>query len=489
MPHQPIALPTDQPPRRRLRIDTSLQTLQLDDLPPIAVRGRLDLHFLAALVAGRHLGERRAVTAATVAAGWQAAGLVTAPPTAKDWHRIVERLNAVLARLVADGAAPAVLHAPRGKTAGPWWLALPVGMAAQAHTAPGRARPPAGGPPRLAESRLDADAMRLAGVLKSATELIWNGLLDDAVGAFGDRSRWQGESGELRALRLLRRADTQITLGRHAAARVSLAQAASAVRGLHAEVLMQPHLQAVQLRCDYAENPQQHHTRVARALRPLAQAWSLAPAGVDAAALGDRLNLLCLCERRAVEAVIKAPHGRQPDLGRLLAAAHGALFCFLLVQNHEKTQSVCANLAYAHQCMAAAGRPEHWQLALEWHTLSFGFSEGFQQSENSAWELIFLGELWLASPEARSAFASARLRAAWRDHDPSTLAFYVAACAIAEGLNDPRQTAYAWLNRLRFATDAGLAAERRLARASLDGHLARHPPIRALLVAEGYELP
>ena len=481
------------PPQRRLRIDTNRQQLQLDGQPPLSVRGRFDLPFLAVLAAGGHHSARQSAGPSRVIAGLQSMGLPAHALTAKSWHRILDRLHEALRALDPSAHLPAVQHAARSKTTGPWWLVMPDGLAVEVHPSLPPANHPAqaGGPPRLAQRLLDHDAVRLTGALKRATEFAWNGLLTDAVTAFSDNAAWLGESAELRSLRLLRCADVEITLGRHLAARHRLALAAAAVHGKAGEELMRPHLQAVLLRCDYAQNPQQHYARVAQALRPLAQAWSNAPAEVDAASLGERLNLLCLCERRAAEC---GPRGSDDDstdarMTRLLEAAHGALFCYLLVQNHEKAQYVCANLAYAHQRIAAKGSPVDWRLAVEWHALSFGFSEGFQQSENSAWEFIYLGELWLASAEARAAFHRAELRAAWRNYDPSTLDFYVAACALADSLNDPRQQAYAWLNRYRFAKHLRLRVEREAARVVLATHLAQHPLIRQLIVEEGYQLP
>lgn len=461
--------------------------------PPVYVRGRLDLAFLAVLAAGGHHSARQAASAPRVIAALQALGLPATALTAKDWHRILTRLDEALSKLGHASLRPAVEHAARNKTIGPWWLALPEGLVIELHPQFETDDPTSevGRPPGLAQGQLEEDAVRLTGALKRATELMWNGLLEDAVTAFCDDGAWLGETAELRALRLLRCADTEITLGRHSAARVRLALAAAAVRERPGEVLLRPHLHAVLLRCDYAQNPQQNYARVAKALRPLAQAWFLAPAEVDAAALGERLNLLCLSERRAFEACLGGTeaNGAEACITRMLAAAHGALFCFLLVQNHDKAQYVCANLAYAHQRIAASGNSAHWRLAVEWHALSFGFSEGFQQSENSAWEYIFLGELWLASAEARTAFQQAELRAAWRNQDPSSLHFYAAACVLADGLNDPRQRAYTWLNRVRFAERAGLAAERDLAGVVLAAHLTSYPAVRQLILDEGYPLP
>ena len=472
------------------------QQLQISGQPPVYVRGRHDLPFLAVLVAGGHHSAERAASASKVTAALQVLGLPATSLMAKDWHRILTRLDEALSTLGPASQRLAVDHAPRSKTIGPWWLVLPEGLVIEFHPPLQTGTPWANSaesvrPPRLAHGLLEEDTVRLTGALKRATELMWNGLLEDAVAAYCDDDAWLGEAAELRALRLLRCADTEITLGRHTAARMRLALAASAVRDQPGEVLLRPHLQAVLLRCDYAENPHQHYARVMQTLRPLVQAWCIAPAEVDAAALGERLNLLCLCERRVVEAGMggTSANGSEISIARMLAAAHGALFCFLLVQNHEKAQYACANLAYAHQRMAAGGNAAHWHLAVEWHALSFGFSEGFQQSENSAWEFIFLGELWLASAEARAAFERADLRAAWRNQDPSSPHFYAGACALADSLNDPRQRAYAWLNRARFAEHAGLAAERDSARAVLAAHLTLHPAVRQLLLDEGYPLP
>lgn len=479
----------------RFRVDMSCQRISVDGQPAVAVRGKFDLQFLAILTIGGHYSARRGANAALMSARLHAMGLPVELLSAKSWHRIVDRLTLAL-QLLHD--APILRYAPRGKTTGPWWLDLPTGTVIELHPVQTSLLPlepslsaSRSGAPRLARSLRDDDVLRLLAALKRATELAWNGLLHDAVAELSAEGVWHGESFELKALRLLRCADIEITLSRYTDARVHLDAAADAVRGEACEVLMHPHLQVVRQRCDYAEKPQQNYVRVGDALRRLTQGWSTAACQTDAAALGEQLNLLGLCERRAVEAGFgnPDPEGFNQRMTRLLEASHGAMFCYLLVQNHEKVQYVCANLAYAHQRIAALAGPAHWRLAVEWHAMSFDFSEGFQQSENSAWEFIYIGELWLASADARVAFRQAELRASWRNHDPATLDFYLAACTLADTLSDPRQKAYAWLNRFRFAEHTRRVHERDEAWGVLADHLALHPNIHKLILDEGYRLP
>ena len=212
----------------------------------------------------------------------------------------------------------------------------------------------------------------------------------------------------------------------------------------------------------------------------------------DSSDWAEQFHLLALCERRVLQH--EMPWQTRPQDGALhatplLRAAHAALLLFLLVRNYDKTQHVCANLAYAHQKLAPDLGEPHWQMAVRWHALSFGLHASFGGVESSAWEYIYLGELWLDSPQAREACRTPGLDASWGDDTPAQLSFYDRACRIAEQIGEPRQMAYTLLNRQRFATQLRAPRARDDSLRRLRKLLQAHPELERLLLRENYSLP
>lgn len=486
----------DKAIRQRLVVDLQQGELRLQDQRQV-LSGRWDLVFLYCLLQGQHFSAQRGASAETLQQAMARHGLgKTLAPT--QWGRILGRLRAALHDLApALGLDHRLCHTHRGKTTGPWWwqgdglLDLVCSPQAQA-TTPVNTSPvdPALGLAR----RLDGtDALRLANRFKLAMESLWKADPLQAAAVLADSDAWQGESDALRALRLVRHAEVQGSMRAYADATQLLDRAQARLAGTTLQALLEPGISTTRLRLAYAADPVGRHTDVGQTLRrALTAGAGTQPGAVDAVQLAEQCHLLSLCERRALEddhVFDSAAPDHDQALAPMLHSAHAALYLHFVTRNYDRAQHVCANLAYAHQRLALHLGPAHARLAVGWHTLSFALHASFGGAESSAWEYIFLGELWLGSADARAELAKQSLQVHWEDLHPGELAFYDRACRVADQVQDPRQQAYALLNRYRFALARGLAAVRGDALRHLDTLLAAQPALRAMLASEGYSMP
>lgn len=494
--------PTPQP---ALRLDSALRRLSLGGRS-VELRGRWDTAFLQALIEGRHFTRGRAATPAMLEPALQAFGLRGALGSTQ-WSRIVERLRAALLRLQPEGHwARRLSHPARGKTTGPWWLELlpgdgePVlesGAGPTATSVPeGRSvvppplalcsAPP--GDPDTDGVRASATAVHVVAEFKLALEAIWKADPQHALALLAEGPHWKGESDALAMLRRLRRAEVLSATGAHGRATRALLRVQSGCSDPLLERLFAGPLRLARMRVLYAADPLASFHGLRRELGArlpvMAEHAERAP---DTMLWAEKLHLLALCERRVFEDEAGAVPMHAVDT--MLRAAHAALLLFLLARCYDRAQHVCANLAYMHQKLARRLGAPHWALAVRWHEVSFGLHASFGGAESSAWEIIYLGELWLDSPEARAACAVPGRGATWEDRTPDRLSFYDHGVAVARQLCDPRQIAYTLLNRYRFALHTRARKARDESVVMLRAHWGAHPDMRALLLREGYMLP
>jgi len=484
-----------------LWIDTDQRRIGFDNHAE-ALAGQWDAAFLASLAPPNGQGEAPELDASAMAAALANYGLARAM-TPTDWGRILDRLTAKLNSLTAGGPASArILFAPRRKTGGPWRLVstVPVRSIRPAAVPPTPPRPSSSdrtvdmpGTPWLMLSDSDDPyrAVQLADRLKRAVEALWKAMPDEAIALLNDESAWTQESLALGLLRRLRLAEALGSVGRHEEARAVLARDEAQLRQPGLGAIFQPHASLTGLRLDYGASPVSHYAAVhTRLARDLASYWNSGTSRVDATTWAEHLHLAALCQRRQLEQDADAtPDGGRAAVRAMLHSFHAAFLLFMLVRNYERAQHVCANLAYAHHKLALQFGEPHWTLAVDWHGLSFAMHATFGGAESSAWEYIYIGELWLSSAAAQEAFRSRMLRAGWNDLTPDKARFYEEACRIARQLGDPRQQAYTLLNRYRFQLTVHTPLLRQAALQELLGFLASHPTQHQLLQQEGYPLP
>ena len=118
-------------------------------------------------------------------------------------------------------------------------------------------------------------------------------------------------------------------------------------------------------------------------------------------------------------------------------------------------------------------------LAMLFYALSLECADHFMCGEDTAWEHVALGGLWLSNPGERSALALNSAMALRNDRLGSA-AFFEAGVARAERCGTPRQQVGAITHLWLFAHESGDAARMRRARKLLVAMAALGYPVRAL---------
>lgn len=425
---------------------------------------------------------------------------------ARQAQRLLQALRDVFATFGAQAEFDErFLCAPKGKTSGPWrWLELPGDAVtlAQGDLAATSAAT-AAWPAALAQSALGTGSVGLAASLKQVLACRRDDEIDLAIDLLREPARWTGATPECQALRRLK-------LGELLAARRDYSGAGRAFNVADALIRravpaaragLDELLQVQRAIAQYGSQPALNFQTIldgelARS-DPLHRHTAEGNPFVEA----KRCNLLSLCERRWLEAHRREanPQAWAEHVEAMLRYGHAALFLCLLAEQFERARNVSANLAYAHQKLAhwrLVDRAEaedvadlHLRCAIEWYAVSMSFHARFGLTDNPAYLFVFLGELWLSGPVARTAFEAAWRRIVWDGERPDQAAFYRDACDCAQRSGDPRQMAYASLNELRFGEIAGEPAVRTRGLRRLRALLEAHPDLTQTLRDEGYAIP
>ncbi|MDC8772876.1 hypothetical protein [Roseateles albus] len=464
--------------------------------------------FLQLLVQSSSRAGRR-LTRADLEQALQRFGRGAVPLHAKQVQRLVDGLRALFASqgMGEDFDARFVCE-PAHKTAGPWgWTPQPGDALVQRGGQEQQGAAPSSSGvdwlPTLAAPESHHQAVIVAMQMQQAMAQQWDGNTALALEALDSPTAWEGASRKMLALRELKRADLFANLRDFDTAERCLDAAVALTSGRHtlADSVVSSMAHVSRMRLHYSRSPALHFQEILDAAHGVGTAQMPMPGEASPCGFADRWNLLMLCERRWLEAHVRTADTAAwaAHLHAMERLGHGALFMCLAAHLHERAQNICANLAYAYQrlsALAATRTPDgasestqHLEAAIEWHALSLSYRLRFDLPDNSAYDLIFLGELWLSGPKARAAFERYAYHIAWLGLRPDEAEFYQRAWECASIINDPRQMAYCALNKLGFARHTRNGAIQDLALQELRCVLGAHPNLVQLLAHEGYAVP
>jgi hypothetical protein len=248
------------------------------------------------------------------------------------------------------------------------------------------------------------------------------------------------------------------------------------------------HARNLLLRVQYSRNPVLNANQVIRELTSLKRAPAIAPDPLLAAA---RANLLSLAQRRRMEGYSR-PQDRlkaKKHLIRAMESLSTALLCYLAASSYEQVQSCCVNMAYLKQKAFAMKLTTSLDEVFGWYAAAFSWNNKFNLSENSAWEYIMLGELFLYEPRAKERFASAASRLHWQGLRPDQSGFYKAALSNSQRLGDPDQILHALLNAFVFEDQSGTRASAKTYALQWAKMASQFPRQIDALKQQGYKLP
>jgi tetratricopeptide (TPR) repeat protein len=324
---------------------------------------------------------------------------------------------------------------------------------------------------------LEADSLGFDGDYSQAIDVFESRDLNSASAATKSliairKARWLILSGQLDAAEILL-ADTDLL-----ASKMPVEQS-QWVR-LHARNLA--------LRAQYVRNPVLSSANIIKELTSLKRAPSIAP---DPLLAGARANLLSLAQRRRMESF-----KRQQD--RLKAKKHyiraidslsTALLCNLAANSYELVQMCCVNMAYLQQKALGMKLISSVDEVFAWYAIAFAWNNKFNLSENSTWEFIMVGELFLNENRAQERFALAATKLHWQGLRPDQAKFYRAALNSAHRQGEPDQIIHALLNAYLFEEKFGSANAAKSYASQWAEFCGAHTRQVEALKMQGYKLP
>jgi tetratricopeptide (TPR) repeat protein len=248
------------------------------------------------------------------------------------------------------------------------------------------------------------------------------------------------------------------------------------------------HARNLALRAQYVRNPVLSSANIIRELTSLKRAPSIAP---DPLLAGARANLLSLAQRRRMEG-----YKRQQD--RLKAKKHyiraidslsTALLCNLAANSYELVQMCCVNMAYLQQKALGMKLISSVDEVFAWYAIAFAWNNKFNLSENSTWEFIMVGELFLHENKAQERFALAATKLHWQGLRPDQAKFYRAALNNAHRQGEPDQIMHALLNAYLFEEKFGSANAAKSYASQWAEFCGTHTRQLEALKMQGYRLP
>jgi hypothetical protein len=121
--------------------------------------------------------------------------------------------------------------------------------------------------------------------------------------------------------------------------------------------------------------------------------------------------------------------------------------------------------------------------------MAFAWNNKFNLSENSTWEFIMVGELFLQEPRAQERFALTATKLHWQGLRPDQSKFYKAALNSAHRQSEPDQIIHALLNAYLFEEKFGNASHAKTYAAQWAEFCTHNPRQLEALVMQGYKLP
>lgn len=174
-------------------------------------------------------------------------------------------------------------------------------------------------------------------------------------------------------------------------------------------------------------------------------------ARADARVMAESDNLHGLILRRQA---IRSASANHPGALRLLDEAWrklcSAMYWALSQRDHWTCQSIAVNMGLVQASRQDYGVQEAAVLAFHCYKLAMQIRADFMVEEESAWDRIAIADLWLNNPDLRSRFEGPLAH----DHASySDVAAYAQALTFAKRLTDPRQTALCAINLWRFGAE------------------------------------
>jgi hypothetical protein len=206
-------------------------------------------------------------------------------------------------------------------------------------------------------------------------------------------------------------------------------------------------------------------------------------------------NLRSLTYRRQIEQRLQGkapPHVVQALVAEALQTFGAAYFWSCVAKDSYHGQAIACNFAYTLHWLHKKGLYDGLAAALAWFKLAHTLVDRFDLPQDSAWDFLMLGDIYLGSAQARALIDADVL--AWPEQsNPAQEAFYLRALELARTYGNARQQIMALNQQAGFLQQQGLGQQgtpgrRQKVRKERDALMALHPVTMDDMVKDGLEL-
>ena len=447
--------------------------------PPPALRHHRAGLFLAGLITAAQQG--RSYTKAEFLSAW-AVRDPQAVPDRTALRRVVIAVREALGAALPDGAARLVVS-PRSLTTGPWRLLVLPNEHWFVESSPTAL---VDVEPAFTAQDDPLAWCAAANGLATADAMLKEGQYDEATGLLQDQLRSFALSDAAWCLWVLRLVRTQRRIGRHAQAQVcvhSLTERASHLPWrVRAYVLSKVAL----LTARSAFDGLPLHASLHVDFEGVREVVDTAP---NANLQWEWCNLRALAFRRQIERHLQAKS--QPETVSKLVADTvntfgAAYFWSCLAKDSYHGQAIACNFAYNLYWLHKKQLYDGLDASISWFHLAHTLVDRFDLPQDSAWDFLMLGDIYLGSDHARTVIDADTL--SWPEQsDPAQEAFYLRGLELARRYGGSRQVIMALNQHAGFLQLKGVSAGKLKSRKERDALMALNPTMAEDMVKDGFE--
>ncbi len=199
-------------------------------------------------------------------------------------------------------------------------------------------------------------------------------------------------------------------------------------------------------------------------------------------------NLKALTLRRRIVTLLQAnsPRALVEDMaGEIPKLFSAAYFWTLVSKRPYNSQAVACNYAYNLYWLYSKQLYPNLDACVAWFKLAHTIVDKFDLPQDSAWDFLMLGDIYLKSPEAKKLIAQDAL--AWPEQaNPANEAFYLRALDLAQTFGGARQHITALNQIVDFLQQSGAGSRKSGFIETRDLLLRQHPQVFAEMLKDGF---
>ena len=462
-----------------MKIQLRLQAGQLDcGKQSVALRHHRAALFLAGVIAASQQGRPFAKT--DFLSAWAAVDPQTIPDRTAI-RRIVMAVREALDAVLPNGAARLIVPA-RGLTTGPWRLLV----------LPNEQWTVESSPTTLGDVEPSFTAQddplawcAAANGLATADGMLNEGQYDDAICLLQDQLR-SNLSDSAWCLWMLRLVRAQRRIGRHAQAQDNVRSLETRASGLAWRMRAYVLSKVALLTARSAFDDLPLHTSLGVNFEAVREVVDTAP---NVNLQWEWCNLRALAYRRQIERHLQAKS--QPEIVNKLVIATvntfgAAYFWACLAKDSYHGQAIACNFAYNLHWLHKKQLYDGLQASIAWFRLAHTLVDRFDLPQDSAWDFLMLGDIYLGSAQARAVVDADAL--SWPEQsNPAHEVFYLRGLELARRYGDVRQVIMALNQHAGFLQLNGLVAGKHKSRKERDALMVTNLAVAEDMVKDGFE--